>query len=102
MKPIITYRVIAPQQRDLRSYVPDTTMFQKYRLAENKGGFPESGIVYGSNTNLGTRWYINSVDYTTNMVVFPLNSKDALSERRMPEFKILALFRMDERQPRSI
>lgn len=95
----IKYKIINPTQKDLGSLVPGTRTVQKYRKAASKGGFGQTGIIYGSNTNLGTKWWIHGYDFRGRTITFPLNGKDSLGARVMPQFKIDSLFRKDEDQP---
>lgn len=98
----IKYVVVNPTQKDLGMLLPGVRVVQKYRNADSKGGFGQSGIIYGSNTNLGTRWWLHGVDYKNRTVAYPLNSRDALGHRYMPQFKINCLFNRDICQPGKI
>jgi hypothetical protein len=90
----LKYKVINPSQKDLGLLIPQIRVAQKYREGENKGGPEKSGIIWGSNTNLGIKWYLREI-YQGNIVAMPLNNRDHLGDRAMPQFKINALFRLD-------
>jgi hypothetical protein len=95
----ISYKVVKPTPKDLGVMVPLERVAQKFRKAENKAGPPESGIVIGSNTNLGSKWWISGVDRKERLICYPFNGKDEKGRRYMPRFKVDALFRLDEDQP---
>ena len=95
----IKYKVVNPTPKDLGQLVPGVRSAQKYRKAASKGGFGQTGIITGSNTNLGTKWWIHGEDFRGRTITFPLNGKDPLGTRIMPQFKIDSLFRRDEDQP---
>jgi len=95
----ILYKVVDPTPRDLGVMVPNERVVQKFRQAENKAGPSESGIVIGSNTNLGSKWWVAGIDLKNRLVCIPLNGRDELGQRYMPQFKVDALFRLDEDQP---
>ena len=95
----IKYKVVDPTPKDLGQLVPGIRSVQKYRQAESKGGFGQTGIITGSNTNLGTKWWISGKDFRDRIITFPLNNRDHLGTRIMPQFKIDCLFRRDEDQP---
>jgi hypothetical protein len=95
----INYKVVDPSQRDLGQLVSPLRVVQKYRLEASKGGPGQTGIIYGSNTNLGSKWYISGKDFKDRTIVTPLNGKDILGTRYMPKFKLNSLFRRDNDQP---
>jgi hypothetical protein len=99
----IKYKVINPTQKDLGALIPGVRTAQKYREAISDGaGYGNTGIVYGSNTNLGTRWWIHGYDYFNRIVAYPLNGRDALGQRNMPQFRIDSTFNRDINQPGKI
>jgi len=99
----IDYKVVPPTPRDLGVLIPGVRTCQKYRSGTSNtiphGGPANSGIIFGSNTNLGTRWWIDSTDFQGRLVVSPLNNRDPLGRRVMPQFKVNSLFRRDMDQP---
>jgi len=95
----INYKVVPPTAKDLGALVPGVRSAQKYREAASKGGFGQTGIISGSNTNLGTKWWIHGYDFRGRTIAFPLNGKDPLGQRTMPQFKIDSLLRRDDDQP---
>jgi hypothetical protein len=95
----INYKVVSPTPQDLGELVPTMRVVQKYRKDLSLGGPAESGIIIGANTNLGSKWYLKGVDYKGITIAMPLNGRDLLGDRHMPDFKIRALFRRDEDQP---
>jgi hypothetical protein len=95
----IKYKVVDPTPKDLGQLVPGIRTAQKYREAASKGGFGQTGIIYGSNTNLGTKWWIAGEDFRGRVITFPLNNRDPKGTRYMPQFRINCLFRRDNNQP---
>ena len=94
------YTVVAPYTRDLIGNIsPGVRAVQKYRPGESKGGYAESGIITGSNTNLGNKWYAQKRDFKDRLIMIPFNGKDALGARHLPDWKVYALFNRDENQP---
>ena len=94
------YVVVPPYTRDLIGAITQNVrVAQKYRPGESKGGFADSGIIMGSNTNLGTKWYYQKDDYRDRWIMIPLNNRDPLGARKLPEYKVHALFERDSHQP---
>jgi hypothetical protein len=96
----VNYAVIPPYTRDaIGAIVSGVRVVQKYRPGESKGGYAESGIITGSNTNLGNKWYMQKKDFKNRFVMIPFNGRDALGARHMPNWKTYSLFKRDEHQP---
>jgi hypothetical protein len=99
----INYKVVPPTPKDLGALLPGVRSYQKFREGTSNtiphGGPGNTGIIYGSNTNLGTRWWIETTDYRGRLVTFPLNNRDHLGRRAMPQFKVDSLFSRDANQP---
>lgn len=94
------YYINPPYSRDIIGIIePHARVLQKYRKSTNKGGPPNSGLILGSNTNLGTRWYAQKYDYKSRLVMVPLNNRDALGARNMPEWRVKTLFKRGDNQP---
>ncbi len=96
---VIKYVVVDPTPKNLGEMVPVSRVAQKFRLDESKGGPANSGIVFGANTNLGSKWFVTGRDFRDRLVMMPANGRDLLGIRYMPEFKVKSLFRLDEGQP---
>jgi len=96
---VINYVVVDPTTKDLGEMVPVTRVIQKYRLDESKGGPGNSGLIFGANTNLGSKWFVTGVDFKNRLIMMPANGRDLKGIRYMPEFKVKSLFRLDEDQP---
>ena len=95
----VSYKVIDPTPEDLGVMVVNTRVVQKFREAESKGGPGQSGIVFGANTNLGSKWFIKGTDRQGRLATVPLNGRDILGTRYLPRFKVDSLFRLDADQP---
>lgn len=85
------YLVIPPTASDLGDLVIHDRMYQKYRQGPSAGG-EEGGIIAGSNTNLGTRWWIKGIDFKNRYIIFPLNNREHTGERYFPVFRLKANF----------